>query len=84
MGLHAVGAADEQNRAVQHRQRPLGFRGKIHMARRVYQGKLPVGGGKQGLLGENGDASDFFQSMAVQTGVTVVNTTQRPPDTGGV
>ena len=42
VGLYPVGPADDQNRAVEHAQHPLGLGGKVHVARRVEQGQLPV------------------------------------------
>ena len=42
VGLYPVGPADDQDRAVEHAQHPLGLGGKVHVARRVEQGQLPV------------------------------------------
>ena len=40
--LHAVGAADDQNRVVQHLQRPLHLGAEVHVARGVQQRDLPA------------------------------------------
>ena len=50
VGLNAVGAADNQHGAVQHRHGALGLGGKIHMPRRVHQGNGPMGRFQPGLL----------------------------------
>ena len=76
VGLDAVGTADDQHRAIQNRQGSLRFGGKIHMARGIHQGDLPVFRFQHCLLGENGDALFPLQRMGVQAGVAVIHTAQ--------
>ena len=84
MALHAVGAADNQHRIIQHLQCPLGLRGKIHMARGVQQGKIGIARREEGLLGENGNAARLFQRVGVQKGILMVHATQLADGAGAV
>ena len=78
VGLHTVGAADDQNRIVQHLKGTLRFGRKIHVAWRVQQGQLgSLGavGGRQcqhGLLGKDRDAPGPFLRVGVQKCVPVI------------
>ena len=65
VGLHAVGAADDQHGAVQHRHDALGLGGKVHMAGGVHQGDGAVLRFQQRLFGKNGDASCPFQRVGI-------------------
>ena len=65
MGLHAVGAADDQHGAVQHRHDALGLGGKVHMAGGVHQGDGAVLRFQQRLFGKNGDAPCAFQRVGI-------------------
>ena len=65
VGLHAVGAADDQHGAVQHRYDALGFGGKVHMAGGIHQGDGAVLRFQQCLFGKNGDASCPFQGVGI-------------------
>ena len=65
MGLHAVGAADDQHGAVQHRHDALGLGGKVHMAGGVHQGDGAVRRFQQRLFGKNGDAPCAFQRVGI-------------------
>ena len=84
VGLDAVGAADEQHRAVKDGHGPLGLGGKVHMARGVHQGHVSGFRLQKGLLGENGNAPGPFQGVGVQKGVSVVHPSQGPPGAGGI
>ena len=65
MSLDAVGAADDQHGAVQHRHDALGFGGKVHMAGGIHQGDGAVLRFQQRLFGKNGDASCPFQGVGI-------------------
>ena len=56
VALDAVGAADHQHGAVQHRQRPLHLGGEVHVPRGVQQGEGGVRPDKLRLFGKDGDA----------------------------
>ena len=84
VGLDAVGAADDQHRAIQYRHHSFRFRGKIHMPRGIHQGQGQLFRGKQGLLGENGDAPLPFQIVGVQKCVAVIHPSPGPTGTGAV
>ena len=79
MSLHPVGAADDQHRAVQHRQSALRLRGKVHVARGVHQRNAPMGRFQQGLLGKNGDAPGTLQRIGIEKGVLMIHPSQHPP-----
>ena len=82
VGLHAVSAADDQHRIVQHLQGPLGLGGKIHVARRVQQGQhrflgVAAGGQRENrLFGKNRNAPGPLLGVGVQKGVPVVHPAQ--------
>ena len=78
VGLHSIGAADDQNRAVQNLHGSLRLRGKVHMTRCVHQRNPAMGGFQQGLLGENGDAPGPFQRMGVKERILMVYPPQHP------
>ena len=65
VGLHAVGAADDQHGAVQHRHDALGLGGKVHMAGGVHQRDGAVLRFQKRLFGKNGDASCPFQGVGI-------------------
>ena len=78
MALDAVGAADDQDGVIQHLERPLHFRGEVHVARGVQQCHRPFPQGEHRLLGEDGDAPLPLQVVGVQEGVLVVHPSQLP------
>ena len=78
--LHSLGTAYQKNRVIQHLERTLHLRGKIHVARRVQKGHLPVSQGENGLLGENRDSPGLLQSVGIQEGISPVNPSQAPDD----
>ena len=84
MALHAIGAADEEYRAVQHRQGALGLAGEVHMARGVHQGDLGLARREEGLLGEDGNAPLPLLLPRVQKGVLVVHPSQPAQAAGAV
>ena len=65
MRLYALHGADDDHSAVQNGEHALHLGGKIHMARRIQQGKGCIAVNKAGLGGENGDAALAFQRVAV-------------------
>ena len=84
VGLDAVGAVDDQNRAVQHRHGPLRLRSEVHMARRIHQGDVQIYGLHQRQLGEDGNAPAPLQRMGIQKGVPVIHPPQLPPGAGHI
>ena len=78
MGLHPIGAADDQHGAVQNRHSPLGLRGEVHVPRGIHQRDFPVGRFQQGLLGKNGNAPGTLQRMGVEECVLMVHPPQHP------
>ena len=76
MPLHAVRAADHQNRSVQHLQRALHFRSKIHMSRRIQQRNLPSLERKLCLLGKNRDAALAFHGKRIQKRILMIHAPQ--------
>ena len=65
VALDAVGAADDQNGAVQHLEGPLHLRGEVHVAWGIQEGHLHLLPGKFRLLGENGDAPLPLQGVGI-------------------
>ena len=84
VSLNAVGAADDQNGAVQHLKGPLRLGGEVHMARGVDQLQFRVPHGQPGLLGEDGDAPVPLDGVGVQKGVPVVHPAQPAQHPGAV
>ena len=84
MALHAVRSADHQHGIVQHLQGTLSLGGKIHMAGGIQQGDIRTARRKQRLLGKDGDAARFFQTVSVQKSVPVVHPAQLADGTGAV
>ena len=76
VGLHTVGAADDQHRAVQHLQRPLHLCRKVHMTRGIQNLKLHIIYGQAGLLGKDGDPPLPLQAVGIQKGVPVIHPAQ--------
>ena len=82
VGLHAVGAGDDQHRVIQHLQSALGLGGKIHVAGRIQQRQLGLvgavrGGQRQhGLLGKDRDAPRPLLAVGIKKGVPVVHAPQ--------
>ena len=84
MSLDTVGAADDQYRIIQHLQRPLHLRGKIHMARRVQKRVLRFSEREFRLLGEDRNSSCPLQFIGVQKRVPVIHTAQLPDRSGQI
>ena len=84
MGLHAVGAADDQHGAVQHRHDSLCFGGKVHMAGGVHQRDGAVLRFQQRLFGKNSDAPCAFQRVGIQKRVLMIDPPQGAPRPGFV
>ena len=82
VGLHAVGAADDQHGAVQHRHDALGLGGKVHMAGGIHQSDGAVLRFQQRLLGKNGDAPCAFQRVGIQKRVLMIDPPQGAPRPG--
>ena len=82
VALHAVRAADEQQRAVDDGHDALGLRRKIGMARRVEQGDGEMLRFKARLLGKNRDTARPLQLVRVEMGVSAVNTAERAQRAG--
>ena len=78
MGLNAVSAADDQNGTVQHPERPLCLRGKVHMAGGIQQCHFHVPQGQNRLLGKDGDAALPLDIVSVQKSIPVVHPPQLP------
>ena len=73
MGLHAVRAADDQHRRVQHLQRALRLGREIGVAGRVEQEKPRPRQLEHRLLGEDRDAALPLELVRVQKAVPVVD-----------
>ena len=84
MGLHAVKTADDEHRAVEHAERPLRFRGKVHMPRRVHQRDGVLWQFDNGLLGEDRNAPLTLQAVGVEKAVAVIDAPQLPQPSGEV
>ena len=76
MTLYTVGAIDDQYPIVQHLQRTLHFRRKIHMSRSIQKSDPQFPLTKPGLFGENRNASGFFQFMGIQKGILIIHSSQ--------
>ena len=82
VALDAVRAGNDQHRIIQHLQRSLGLRRKVHVAGGIQQGDLGLfqrgarhrsgRQGKHGLFGKNGNAAGFFQRIGVQKCIPMV------------
>ena len=76
MRLNAVGAADDQDRAVQNGHGALGLGGKIHVAGGIHQGDGASLPGKLRLLEKNGDAALTLLNVGIQKGVAMIRAPQ--------
>ena len=74
--LHAVRAADDEHRVVEHLKRALHLGRKVHVTRRVEQRHPGVRQRKLRLLGENRDAALAFKGKRIEKGVPVIDTPQ--------
>ena len=72
MRLHPVCTTDDQDRAVEHLQRPLHLRREVHVPRRVEQHRLHPLPAKARLLGKDRDPPLPLLAVRVQIGVAVV------------
>ena len=84
MALHTVGAADDEDGAVQHGQRAFHLGGEVHMSGCIQQGKMSILHRKKRGFAKDRDAAFAFQSVGVEEGVAVVDATQRAPCAGGI
>ena len=81
MGLHTIGAADDQHGSIQNGHDTLRFRGKIHVTGGVHQCDIQRIRGGQCLLGKNSDAPLALQAVGVQKSIAVVHTAKATADT---
>ena len=82
--LHAVRAADDEHRRVQHLQRALHLGGEVHVPRRVQQRDHPVAERKARLLGKDRDAALPLQRVRVEMRVLIIDPPQRADRAGAV
>ena len=76
MSLDPVRSADNEDRDVKDRERPLHFRGKIDMTRRIDQRKADVTAPEYGLLGEYGDPALTFKGIIIKESVFFIDSSQ--------
>lgn len=76
VALHAVGAADDQDGAVQHLEGALHLAGKVRVTRRVQQGELRPVHREHRLLGKDSNAPGALHGVGVQKGVLVIHPPQ--------
>ena len=76
MALHPVGAADDQDTIIQHREGALHLGGKIHMAGGIQQADLQLFIPQNGHLGKDGNAPGTFQLVGIQQGIPVIHPPQ--------
>ena len=84
MALHAVGAGDHQNGAVQHLKRPLHLGGKVHVSRRVQQGNPGIPQLQHRLLGEYGNPPLALHGVRIQKRVLMIHPSQTADRPGTV
>ena len=84
VALHAVGAGDHQNGAVQHLKRPLHLGGKVHVSRRVQQGNPGIPQLQHRLLGEYGDPPLALHGVRIQKRVLMIHPSQTADRPGTV
>ena len=84
MALHPVASADHQDRRIQHLERALHLRGKIHMSRRIHQLDLRILPCHPRLLGKDGDPPLPFQGLRIQKCILMVHTAQTPQGAAAV
>ena len=77
MALYAVGRADDEDGVVQNLQRPLHFRRKVNVARRVEQNEAAVRQIKHSLLGKDRDAALTLLRVRVKERIPVVDAAHR-------
>ena len=82
--LHAVRAADDQYRRVQHGERPLRFAGEVHVTGRIEQRHGAVFPREPRLLGKDRDAALPLLRIGVEKGVGVINSAEPPQLAGGI
>lgn len=71
--LHAVCAADDEHRVIEHLKRTLHFCGEIDMSRRVEQRHLRMRQRKLRLLGEDRDAALPLERKGVEKCIPVID-----------
>ena len=84
MALHAVRAAHNEDRRIEHRERALRFAGKVHMARRIEKGYGAVFPCELRLLGKDRDAALALLRVSVEKSVRMVDAAQTPKRAGGI
>ena len=84
VALHAVCAAHNEDRRIEHRERALRFAGKVHMARRIEKGYGAVFPCEPRLLGKDRDAALTLLRVSVEKSVRMVDAAQTPKRAGGI
>ena len=84
MALHAVAAADDEHRVVEHRERALHLGGKVDVTGGVEQRELGLTGGEHGLLCEDGDAALPLERVGIEEGIAVVDTAEPSQRAGSI
>ena len=82
--LHAVRAAHNEDRRVQHRERALRLTGEIHMARRIEKRYGAVFPCEPSLLREDRDAALALLRVGVEKSVRVIDAAQTPERPGRI
>ena len=84
VALHAVRAADDKDRVVEHLQGALRFGGEIDVARRIEQRDVRAAAVEHRLLGKDGDAALALERFGVQKGVAVIDAAKRAQRARGI
>ena len=84
VALHAVAAADDEYRVVEHRERALHLGGKVDVAGRIEQRDLRFAGGEHGLLCKDRDAALALERVGIEKGVAVVHAPEFSQRAGGI
>ena len=84
MALHAVRAADDKDRVVEHLQGALRFGGEIDVARRIEQRDVRAAAVEHRLLGKDGDAALAFECFGIQKGIAVIDAAERAQCARGI
>ena len=84
VALHAVRAADDKDRVVEHLQGALCFGGEIDVARRIEQRDVRAAAVEHRLLGKDGDAALALERFGVQKGVAVIDAAERAQRARGI
>ena len=84
VALHAVRAADDKDRVVEHLQGALCFGGEIDVARRIEQRDVRAAAVEHCLLGKDGDAALALERFGVQKGIAVIDAAERAQRARGI